>query len=170
VERRQVRDAVERHRSAAQRAIGCVSTATLIVRQAVSNHAHLRPVVLNNGEPAALNNDVLIRVTYVIDTSTVVGTGISVVGYGYTLLHDSGAEIVSYQWHPRTPESVPFPHVHFGPASVRPDSAVRPGDLHKVHFPTGYVSLEEVIRLAIVEFGVNPRRGDWATILGQRSG
>ena len=124
MERRRVRDAVEQHRSAAQRAISCVSSATLIVRQAAASAPHVWLVVLNNGRPAALDNDVLIRVTYIIDTSVAVSSDVSITGYGYTVSHNSRAEIVSYQWHPDAPEGIPFPHVHFGQASARPDSCL----------------------------------------------
>ncbi len=109
----------------------------------------------------------LIRVTYIIDTSVAVSSDVSITGYGYTVSHNSRAEIVSYQWHPDAPEGIPFPHVHFGQASARPDSVVRPGEQHKVHFPTGFVSIEDVIRLLVEEFSVGPRRSDWREVLGQ---
>jgi hypothetical protein len=47
----------------------------------------------------------------------------------------------------------------------RRDSVVRPGEAHKIHVPTGEVSLVDVVRLAITELGVEPRREDWESIL-----
>ena len=37
----------------------------------------------------------------------------------------------------------------------------------RMHLPTGQVAIEDVIRLAIVEFGVRPRRADWAAVLAR---
>jgi hypothetical protein len=87
----------------------------------------------------------------------------------YTVHLRDMTEVVAYQWHPQRPIDLQYPHVHFGPASARSDSAVRPGELHKVHFPTGFVSLEAFILLLIEEFAVEPRRDDWNTILNLQS-
>jgi hypothetical protein len=35
----------------------------------------------------------------------------------------------------------------------------------RVHIPTGRVALEDVIRLAVEEFHVEPRRADWNEVL-----
>lgn len=88
-----------------------------------------------------------------------------IVGYSYNLMLASGTEVVAYHWHPKTPDSVTFPHVHVGPAIVGTDGSVRRGNAHKVHFPTGSVSLESFLRLLVTEFGVEPRRRDWEQIL-----
>ena len=60
---------------------------------------------------------------------------------------------------------VTFPHLHIGSALLAGQTAIRPGDLHHAHIPTGRVSLEAVVRLAITEFGVKPRMGNWEEIL-----
>ena len=41
----------------------------------------------------------------------------------------------------------------------------RLGGIHKHHFPTGRVSLEDVLHLAIKEFGAKPARADWEEVL-----
>jgi hypothetical protein len=87
----------------------------------------------------------------------------------YTVRLRDMTEVVSYQWHPQRTIDMQDPHVHFGPASARPDFPLRPGELHKVHFPTAFVSLEDVIRLLIEEFGVESRRSDWREILSPRA-
>lgn len=127
--------------------------------------------LLNNREPVPIGSDLLLDAFFVLDITDRddrrgSGYNSSVVGYRYTVLRTPGIEVVAYHWHPESAEGSAVPHVHFGPASARPDSAIRPGELHKVHFPTGIVSLENVIRLAIDEFRVEPRRSDWASILG----
>lgn len=95
------------------------------------------------------------------------GSAIIVIGYGYTFEHPDDGELVSFQWHPGGESDVDFPHVHIGPAMSRRDSAVRPGEAHKIHVPTGEVSLADVVRLAITELEVEPRRGDWDAILSR---
>lgn len=151
--------------------MSCITRATLHAGGPANHAPDLLTVWLNGGVPVVLDNRVMLRIVYALDTSTTANpeTGdqqLMVAGYDYTLMLRSGQEIVAYQWHPAVPNGVVVPHVHFGPASARPDSTVRPGELHKVHFPTGIVSLTEVIRLAIEEFHVEPRRSDWDTILG----
>jgi hypothetical protein len=37
-------------------------------------------------------------------------------------------------------------------------------ELINAHFPTGRIALEDVLRLAITEFGVRPPRSDWAEV------
>lgn len=39
--------------------------------------------------------------------------------------------------------------------------------MHKADFPTGFVPLASVIRVAIEELGVEPRRPEWDVILHQ---
>jgi hypothetical protein len=38
-------------------------------------------------------------------------------------------------------------------------------ELQRAHFPTGRVSVEEFLRLAIHAFDVKPRRSDWRAVL-----
>ena len=85
--------------------------------------------------------------------------------YVFSLALLDGTEIVSYHFADDPSATIRFPHVHLGPVTVRSDTPVRPGELHKVHFPTGHVSFQQFIRLLITEFGVEPRRPDWEAIL-----
>lgn len=174
MERRRIREFLERYRSAAQRAVSCVSAGTISVQQLRSSNPDQFIFVLNNREPAAITRDLSLQVFFVADVGIGGGQGerdinSSIVGYSYIVWYQRSIEIVAYHWHPESTEGSVNPHVHFGPASARPDSAIRPGELHKVHFPTGFVSLEEVIWLVINEFKVEPRRSDWQMILQQPS-
>lgn len=76
-------------------------------------------------------------------------------------------EVLAFQWTPEATggSAVTFPHLHIGPALLVGQSAIRPSDLHRAHIPTGRVSLEAVVRLAITEFGVTPLQARWAEIL-----
>lgn len=80
--------------------------------------------------------------------------------YRYDLWDRDGREILSYHWHPAARSHVTTPHLHLGmgAASWRPELA-------KAHLPTGRVTLEDVLLLAIQELDVPPLRGDWRTIL-----
>jgi hypothetical protein len=77
------------------------------------------------------------------------------------LREPEGPEIVAYHWHPGRRSPIDFPHLHLGAGS-----GVDREELHKAHLPTGRVELEDVLLMAIQEFGVRPRREDWEEILG----
>lgn len=120
--------------------------------------------VLNRGERVRVRSGVLMDIM-VVQQVRMSSERVEIVGYIYAIWLHSGEEIAAYHWHPQNPRNVPFPHFHAGPAIVRLGGAVRPRDVHTVHFPTGLVSLASVIRLAIAELGVEPLRPDWDTIL-----
>ncbi len=42
---------------------------------------------------------------------------------------------------------------------------LRREELQTAHLPTGYVSLADIIRLLIRDFGATPRRRDWESVL-----
>ncbi len=85
---------------------------------------------------------------------------VRIAGYHYELQDRDGRELVAYHWHPHGAGPVTWPHVHLGPAV---------GDLWRpathAHFPTGQVTIEDIVRLAIREFGATPRRADWEAVL-----
>ena len=78
--------------------------------------------------------------------------------YYYTLGVESGPENLGYHWHPFS--GVRFPHLHLSAGS-----GVDRDELHKAHLPTGRIALEQVVRLAIAEFAVEPLRPDWDEVL-----
>lgn len=87
--------------------------------------------------------------------------------YRYHILDRDGREILAYHWHPDGVSSVTEPHLHLS-GQLRPLDAGRravPIPLGEMHLPTGIVSLAQVVRLLITEFGVEPRRDDWETVL-----
>lgn len=77
--------------------------------------------------------------------------------YAFTLsLHENfESELLSFQWHPES--KITTPHVH---AALEGE----PG-FHKAHIPTRRILLEDVLWLAIEDFGVVPIRDDWQPIL-----
>lgn len=81
-------------------------------------------------------------------------------GYFYALEEPEGREILTYHWHPDSRSPVTFPHLHLG-AGAR----VERRELREAHIPTGHVELENVLAMAILDFGTRPQRDDWAGIL-----
>lgn len=82
------------------------------------------------------------------------------VAYWYAVEDRVESEVLSYHWHPAGRSAVTTPHLHLGPAS---EVGLEP--LRGSHLPSGRVALEDVIRLAIMEFGVRERRDDWSDVL-----
>jgi hypothetical protein len=74
---------------------------------------------------------------------------VQIVAYYYTLSNENEQEILAYHWHPAQQSEITFPHLHIGPG-VHLD----PESLGEAHLPTGRIAVEDVIRLAIRDFGV----------------
>jgi len=85
----------------------------------------------------------------------------SVRGLGYRCeLRDAEHEILAYHWHPFALGDVVFPHLHLSAGS-----SVANVHLTRAHLPTGLVHLEDVLRLVIDAFDVQPLRPDWEEVL-----
>ncbi len=81
--------------------------------------------------------------------------------YSYTILDvETDRELLAFHWHPHVPVSA-FPHLH-----LESGLDVR-ADFVGMHVPSGRVSLEDIVRFLIREFGVQPRRTDWAQVLDE---
>lgn len=78
---------------------------------------------------------------------------VTITAYMYMVDDHQGHEIFSYHWQPDGPK-VKFPHLH-----------VEHPNFKKAHFPTGRISLEEVLSLLITDFEVHPLRPNWDRIL-----
>lgn len=84
------------------------------------------------------------------------GWAVHTTQYTYEFQLNNGLEVVSYHYDPRGTSKVKTPHMHV-------KSLTRPLPLSRAHFPTGRVSIEDVIRFAITELRVRPRHrdGEW---------
>ena len=90
------------------------------------------------------------------------------VSYEYRLLDHDGRELLVYHWQPGPDFLGPdHPHLHVSASLSAQTSALerRSIDLDKLHLATGRVSLASVVRMLIAEFGIAPRRHDWAEVL-----
>jgi hypothetical protein len=87
---------------------------------------------------------------------------VSTRGYAYELRTDSGERVWSYHWHPQS--AVANPHVHIGHTQLAGNAVLS----SKIHYPTGRISLESVIRTCIAGHGVPPQQRDWEETLALR--
>ncbi len=85
---------------------------------------------------------------------------VRVLGYIILVTDQAGTELLAYHWHPAGGNRVDWPHLHVADPALNPASI-----LAKAHLPTAQISLQDVIRLTITEFGVPPRRPDWEAVL-----
>jgi|GEM_PF-3584045 len=92
---------------------------------------------------------------------------VNVIRYFYALTTAEGNEILAFHWSPQDsdPDKRPYPHLHVGAVNLDPNGIIRPGTFHKMHIPTGHISIEAVIRLAVTELSVRPFHPDWEQIL-----
>jgi hypothetical protein len=90
-------------------------------------------------------------------------------GYVYSIQTADESEVVAFHWNPESAGEVASPHAHVGRRLL--SEPIELGserfDLPKIHIPTGRVPLEDVVRMAITEFRVEPRRDDWQAILNE---
>lgn len=168
--------AVDHYTQVLQDALACVIQGRLV--RLAGNPFDPAPAVhalsLNADEPAPLRGAaklfLVANQNYSIvhtDDETSEPWKVATRGYFYGLQTDHGAEVASFHWSPQTSGTITRPHAHIGrrllsePVTLGSMSF----DLPKVHIPTGRVSFEDVIRMAIEEFEIEPRRDDWAKIL-----
>jgi len=87
----------------------------------------------------------------------------STVEYVYQVFDEYDDMIAAWHWHPVTAQpgdQARWPHLH---AYGARDTLT----LHKLHLPTGRVSIEAVVRFLIQDLEVLPRRPDWERVLEQ---
>jgi hypothetical protein len=68
---------------------------------------------------------------------------------------DPRREIAGFHWHPHV-EGLPYPHVHALDA---------PASTQRLHLPTGFITLKDVLLFAVRDFDVRPIRADWQAAL-----
>jgi hypothetical protein len=83
---------------------------------------------------------------------------VSTAGWIYELADSRDQLIAAFHWHPEGSGRATRPHVH---VHGHHDTV----DLHKLHLPTGRVPIESVVRFAIEDLNVVPRRSDWERVL-----
>ena len=158
-------EAVNNYLGPLQRAISCVTNSVLNVRGGYDPSPDPHPLALGDGGPVRVSTNPHFFLTVLQNYRVVEFEGprgpwkVSIVSYYYSLKDTEDREVL-YHWHPHGESDVTFPHLH-----LRTGSQLGSTDLSQVHFPTGRVSLEDVLRLAIQELGVTPKRTDWMEAL-----
>ena len=150
-------------RDALQRATSCVTPDVLAgERFAVEGELTLASRLRSqpDGAPIVLS----IRHYYAVVTATSGNRGdgwqARTAAYYYTLDDADGREILAYHWHPTGRSPVTLPHLHLGAAA----GALR-RELVRAHLETGFVTPVALLGLVLEQFGVRPRRADWAAVL-----
>ncbi len=116
------------------------------------------PVAL--GGPSELTLSI-IQYYRIVETSLPDGPWmVSFVGYQYLVGRQTGEYLVAYHWHPHGQSTTTWPHLHIE-AGAR--LGFRP--LTRAHLPTGDVTVRDIVRMLIQDFGVEPRRDDWREIV-----
>jgi hypothetical protein len=160
------REAIRNFLTTLQQAISCVTDAVVVIRGVPAQAATRLELTLNNGHPSPLSGDsrIAIRASQYIrvleSADPVAPWSVSAVSYLYSLDEAEGQEILGYHWHPNQDTPITFPHLH-----LRAGARVGRAEFDKAHLPTGYIAIEDVLRLAIRDFGVRPRRRNWAALL-----
>lgn len=95
--------------------------------------------------------------------------------YFYEFEDPDGREVLAFHWHPETVPEVPQPHLHINrgvvPAGMITGGTLLAGrnplrpDIAAAHIPTSRIALEQVVEMAILQFGVPPLRNDWQHLL-----
>ena len=95
---------------------------------------------------------------YVIEGAATGEPRVSTLSYIYNIYDDpDGEPLLGYHYHPERggDDPVPYPHLHVYGAPV----TMADRHLPKLHLPTSRIALEDVVRLLIEGFGVEPRAG-----------
>ena len=164
-----------------QRAASCITDAVIVVGRGGYQPADApHELTLGAGVPVRLAGTGRIALAVGQKYRIVRASGdrgpwqVEIAAYYYALDDADGREILAYHWHPRV-QKVPFPHLHISHGAVSRElldraqlslshNSLRP-DLAGAHLPTRQITLDEVLRLAIEQFGVEPRRDDWDAVL-----
>ena len=85
---------------------------------------------------------------------------VEIAGYNYVVYDSERREVLVYHWHPHGRSVVATPHLH-----LQQGAEVGRSEVRDAHLPTGFVPLAALLRLLIVDFGVQSQRPDWDEIL-----
>lgn len=165
-------EAYKRFQDGLNEALSCVTAGRLTVPRGPRLEGDLEySIVLNRGQPVDLRGDHRLRFSalqnFVIIKTDYPQSGpynVRTTEYVYQIATRDQDELLAYHWTPEAPIDFRlYPHFHIGLVSIAKDAPIP--HFHKLHLPTGRVSLEGVIRLLIDDLGVQPRRQYWRAIL-----
>lgn len=100
------------------------------------------------------------RIIHVSDEPDRGPWNVSTAAYLYELDDADGHHVLAYHWHPEGRSHFSTPHMHLGHGA-----RIGRTDLANAHLPTGRIAIQELLRAAITQLGVQPRREDWSVVL-----
>jgi len=146
-----------------QQALHCVTPARFDAPREYPADISLK-LAIGDVEPVRLSGDyplllsATIRFDIIADALT--AHRVNMRDYEYVRLHGDGRELLVYHWHPESRSNVTFPHLH-----VKAGTDLRRAEFAKAHIPTGWIPFQDVIWLAITQFGAKTTKKDWAAVL-----
>lgn len=158
---RRARDAEEAYLGKLRRALSCLTPILFLTRAAAPGDPERvgslaqSPAILRASPALSLEFHLRYRLRRLTEEGH---REVELTGYRYEVSERTGVELIAYHWHQTGNSPITRPHLH---ARIRGSS----NDLGKLHLPTGFVTPAEVIRCLITEFGVEPLRSDWESIL-----
>lgn len=163
--------AVQNFQDVIQRAVSCITDSVVSVHGgyhvAVEPHSltlgPVNPVRL--GGEGRLSFSIILHYRIVENVSPSELWRIVTTGYFYTFTDAASHEVIAYHWHPNGRSFIECPHLH-----LESGAQVGRRDIANAHLPIGWVTLNDVIQLAVTELGVTPRREDWRDVLKETRG
>jgi len=148
-----------------QMAVSCVTQAPITIRGGNYPSDTPFPLLLGDGNQIKLLGQSLFlsvqQLYVVVRAEGDLGPWkVSIVSYAYSLEDDAGAGL-HYHWHPVGTSEIKSPHLHLKNSGCQ----IATTDLGKFHLPTGRIALEDVLRIAINDFGVTPLKDDWREVI-----
>ncbi len=135
-------------------ALNCITNDYIDYSSQAAASGEIAVISLGDGDPVRLQtpdprNQVFISmiINYRVSEDNQRDWRVHTTGYFHTL-EDGKHEILAYHWEPDNAQ-IRYPHMH-----LKAGSGVRLPSLQSAHLPTGRVLIEDVIWLAIREFGV----------------
>jgi hypothetical protein len=161
---------------AAEAFFDTVHLATSCVTRAFLRQAHVPlPMALSFGDrPAELHSELGLRLRALLSYEVVQDEGwqVRTTSYRYEFLLPTEEELFAFHWHPQGESGITFPHLHVGtPVASATLSSGSPSSFlkgfGKAHVPTGHVAFRDVLRFAVDELNIVPRRPGWREILAR---
>lgn len=79
----------------------------------------------------------------------------------YTIYDHNQRELLAYHWHPGGVSEKTTPHFHVGSTILDTTGHEMGKTFSRLHHPSGYVSIADIVRALIEEFNVVPIHDRW---------
>lgn len=86
---------------------------------------------------------------------------VNVLSWDYTIYDHNERDILAYHWHPEGTSDKTAPHFHVGSVILDTTSHELGKTFSRLHLPSGYITIADVVRTLIEEFNVVPIHDRW---------